>query len=169
MAPCCCLDDKGEAAAEAGLRGGAAREGVRRQDGQQPAAAGGRREGPAPHRPQHRGQKLQQEEHLQPTQVKKKNPHTSHCRSSLRGTPQRHSSFWNHVGRAGKASPAVSLHHMSLLTLFSKDLHGYLDVKMTKYVVSCFFFVLFICVPIIAFHTLGSSDLRKHLTDRARK
>lgn len=148
MAPCSRLDDKGEAAAEAGLRGGAAREGVRREDGQQPAAAGGRREGPAPHRPQHRGQKLQQEEHLQPTQVKKEKKKVKH--PTLTQLPPRNTrtplQLQTTVGRAGEASSVVPLHHMSLLNLFSKDLHGYLDVKMTKYVVSCFFcFVLFVC------------------------
>lgn len=67
-----CADDKGEAASEAGLRLRAAGEGVRREVGHQHAAAGGGREGSAPHRPQRRGQELRQEEHLQSAKVKRR-------------------------------------------------------------------------------------------------
>lgn len=64
------IDDKGEAAPETRLRLRPAEQVVGREVRQQPAAAGGRREGSAAHRPQHGGQELQQEEHLQPPQVK---------------------------------------------------------------------------------------------------
>lgn len=80
----CCSDDKREAASEAGYRLRPAwREGVRGEVGQQPAAAGGGREGSAPHWPQHCGQELQQEEHLQSTQVNQQTlTHFTLCLSS---------------------------------------------------------------------------------------
>ena len=52
-------DDKREAAFEAGRGLRPAGEGVRGEVGQQHAAAGGGREGAAPHRPQRRRQELQ--------------------------------------------------------------------------------------------------------------
>lgn len=62
-------DDKGEAASEARVRRRRAGEDVRGEVRQQPAAAGGGREGATPHRPQQRRPELQQEEHLQSAQV----------------------------------------------------------------------------------------------------
>lgn len=65
-----CSDDQGEAASEACLRFRPTwREVLWRKVGQRPAAAGGRWESSTSHRPQHCWQELQQEEHLQPTQV----------------------------------------------------------------------------------------------------
>lgn len=63
-------DDKGEATSETCLWLRPAGQSVRRKVWQQSAAAGGRWKGAAPHRPQHCRQELQQEEHLQPAQVK---------------------------------------------------------------------------------------------------
>ena len=79
-----CSDDKGEAASEASIRLRPAGQSVWREVWQQPAAAGGRREGSAPHRPQLRRQELQQEEHLQPTQVMQQTlAHSHHVRAWL--------------------------------------------------------------------------------------
>lgn len=62
-------DDQGEAAAETGVHLRPAEQIAGGEVGQQPAAAGGGREGSAADRPQHGGQELRQEEHLQPPQV----------------------------------------------------------------------------------------------------
>lgn len=79
-----CSDDKREAASEASIRLRPAGESVWGEVWQQPAAAGGRWEGSAPHRPQLRRQELQQEEHLQPTQVKQQTlAHSHHVRAWL--------------------------------------------------------------------------------------
>lgn len=78
------LDDKGETASETSLRLGPAGQSIWREVWQQPAAAGGRWKGTAPHWPQHGWQELQQEEHLQQTQVKQQMlTHSHHTRTWL--------------------------------------------------------------------------------------
>lgn len=105
------LDDKGEAASETSLRLGPAGQSIWREVWQQPAAAGGRWKGTAPHWPQHGWQELQQEEHLQPTQVKQQTlTHSHHTRTWLSGPPLSHFlGMCGHLRRCNSASLQVRI------------------------------------------------------------
>lgn len=105
------LDDKGEAASETSLRLGPAGQTIWREVWQQPAAAGGRWKGTAPHWPQHGWQELQQEEHLQPAQVKQRTlTHSHHTRTWLSGPPLSHFlGMCGHRRRCNSASLQVRI------------------------------------------------------------
>lgn len=124
------VDDKGEAAAETGLRLRPAEQIAGRKVGQQPAAAGGRREGSAAYRPQHGGQELQQEEYLQPPQVK--------SAAWLNGLPPTSTKHLSVERSVSIWSPFLYLSHiMSLLNIEKLFVHNN----------SCLFFCFIINIP----------------------